>query len=187
MSGLTSHLEAGSSPGPVRLTPGPCATLPTDLTEDPLVARIVPTKYNGHVIMYTYKKVMAVQERNALISTALPDLELQPGIPNSFISVKLPRTNIDYEDILVHRRAAIKQGGPLTPLTLGGAYLWDLALLLEGLAAENGAPVNWQNQSEVVVRMSTNLSYFLRHSTEVRYDSEGLVRLSGLMSVKLGS
>ena len=67
-----------------------------------------------------------------MIRTTLPDLELQPGIPDSFISVKLPRTNIDYEDILVHRRVAIKQGGTLT---LGGAYLWDLALLLEGLAA----------------------------------------------------
>ena len=52
---------AGSSAGPVRLTPGPCATLPTDLTEDPLVARIVPNKYNGHVIMYTDNKVMTVQ------------------------------------------------------------------------------------------------------------------------------
>ena len=29
-----------ASSGPVRLTPGPCATLPTGLTEDPLVARI---------------------------------------------------------------------------------------------------------------------------------------------------
>ena len=32
--------------------------------------------------------------------------------------------------------------------------------------------------------MSINLSYFLRHSAEVRYDSEGFVRLSELMSVK---
>ena len=59
---------------------------------------------------------------------------MKPGIPDSFISVKLPRTNIDDEDIPVHRRVAIKQGGTLT---LGGAYLWDIALLLEGLAAEN--------------------------------------------------
>ena len=44
---------AGSSSGPVRVTPGPCATLPTDLTEDPLVARIVPTMYNGHDITQT--------------------------------------------------------------------------------------------------------------------------------------
>ena len=70
---------AASSSGPVRLTPGPCATVPTGLTEDPLVARIVPTRYNGHVIMYTDNKVMTVQKRNDLISTSLPDLELQLG------------------------------------------------------------------------------------------------------------
>ena len=52
---------------------------------------------------------MTVQERNALISTALPDLELQPGILDSFVSVKLPRTNIEHEGLLVHRRVAIKQ------------------------------------------------------------------------------
>ena len=85
-----------------------------------------------------------------MISTSLPDLELQPGPLNSFISVKLPCTNIDHADILVHRRVAIKQGGTLT---LGGPYLWDLALLLDGLAAENEAPVNWQNQSDVVVSL----------------------------------
>ena len=123
-----------SSSGPARLTPGPCATLPTSLIEDPLVARIVPSRYNGHVIVYTDNKVMTVQERNALVSTSLPDLELQPGSPSGFISVKLPRTNIDHQDLLVQRRVAIKQGGALT---LGGAYLWDLALLLEGLSAEN--------------------------------------------------
>ena len=55
---------AGSSSGPVRLTPGPCATLPTGLTEDSLGARIVPSRYNGHVVMYTDNKVMTVQERN---------------------------------------------------------------------------------------------------------------------------
>ena len=44
----------------------------------------------------------------------------------------------------------MKQGGTIT---LGGAYIWDLALLLEGLAAETEAPVNWQDHS-VVVRMN---------------------------------
>ena len=78
---------AGSSSGPVRLTPGPCATLPTGLIEDPLVARIVPTRYNGHVVMYTDNKVMTVQDRHSLISTSLPDLELQPGIPDSFFQL----------------------------------------------------------------------------------------------------
>ena len=125
-------LGVAASSGPVRLTPGPCAT-PTGLTADPLVARIVPSRYNGHVIMYTDNKVMTAQERNALISTSLPDLELQPGNPDSSISVKLPRTSIDHDDILAQHRGAIKRGGTLT---LGGAYLWDLALLLEGLSAE---------------------------------------------------
>ena len=50
--------------------------------------------------------------------------------------------------------------------------------------SRNEAPVNWQNQYEVVVRMSKDLSYFLRHSAEVRYDSEGFVRLSELMSAR---
>jgi hypothetical protein len=77
--------------------------------------------YNGHVIMCTTNNVMTVKERNALIGTALPDLELQLGVPNSFISVKLPRTNIDHEYILVHRRVVIKEGGTshLAELILG--------------------------------------------------------------------
>ncbi len=59
--------------------------------------------------MYTDSNVMTAQERNALVSIALPDLELQPGILDSCVSVKLPRTNIDYEGILVHRRVAMQQ------------------------------------------------------------------------------
>jgi hypothetical protein len=61
--------------------------------------------------MYTDNNVMTVQERNALINTSLPDLELQPGSPSGNISVKLPRTNIDHQDLLVQRHVAIKQGG----------------------------------------------------------------------------
>ena len=63
-------------------------------------------------------------------------------------------------------------------------FLWDLALLLEGLSAENEALVNLQNQSEVVARMNKNLSYLLCHPAEVRYDSEGFVRLSELMNAR---
>ena len=51
---------AGSSAGLVRLTPGPCASLPLDLAEDPLVANIVLSVYNGHVIMYTKTKVVSI-------------------------------------------------------------------------------------------------------------------------------
>ena len=38
---------AASSSGPVRLTHGPCASVPPNLTEDPRVARIVPSVYTG--------------------------------------------------------------------------------------------------------------------------------------------
>ena len=96
-------------------------------------------------------------------------------------SVKLPRTNLEYEELFVHSRVAIQRGGTLT---VGGAYLWDLALRLEGLSAENEPPVNWQDHSDVVVRMSKNLSYFLWHSAEVRYDSKGFVSLSELTRAK---
>ena len=76
---------------------------------------------------------MTVKERNAFTGTAFPELDLQLRVPDRFISVKLPRTNIDSEDMLVHRRVAMRQGGALT---LGGAYIWELALLLEGLAGK---------------------------------------------------
>ena len=72
---------AGSSSGPVRLTPSPCASLSLDLAEDPLVAKVVPSVYNGHVIMYTKTKVMSIRERSNMSSTALPDFDLQPGLP----------------------------------------------------------------------------------------------------------
>ena len=57
-------------------------------------------------------------------------------------------------------------------------------MLLEGLSSENETPVNWDNQSDVVARMSRNLSFVLRHSAEVRYDSEGFVRLLDLMNAR---
>ena len=74
-----------------------------------------------------------------MINTSLLELELQPGSPGGFIPLKLPRTNIDHQDLLVQRRVAVKQGGTLT---LGGPYFWDLALLLEGLSAENATPLS---------------------------------------------
>ena len=53
------------------------------------------------------------------------------------------------------------------------------------LISENETPVNWDNQSDVVVRISRNLSDVLRHSAEVLYDSEGFVRLLDLMNARL--
>ena len=81
---------AGSSSGPVRLTPllppGPCASLPPDLTDDPKVAQIVPSTYTGHVVMYTNNKVMTIKERENLPRTACPFLfELQLGEPSVFL------------------------------------------------------------------------------------------------------
>ena len=70
---------------------------------------------------------MSIQERNSLTNTVL-DLELQPGLPNGFISVKLPRTDLYCEELLIQRRVAIRKGGMLT---ICGDYLWELALLLE--------------------------------------------------------
>ena len=103
-------------------------------------------------------------------------------MPSGFISVKLPRTNLDIDELFAQRRVAVqKKGGTLTA---GGAYLWDLALLLEGCAGEIEGQVNWNDHSNVVVRMSKNLSYALRHSAEMRYDSECFVRMSELMNVK---
>ena len=92
-----------------------------------------------------------------------------------------PRTNLDLDELFTHRRVGIQKEGTLT---VGGPYLWDLALLLGGCIGEHEGQVNWTDHSNVVVRMSKNLSYFLRRSAEVRYDSEGFVRLSDLTSVK---
>ena len=80
----------------------------------------------------------------------------------------------------MHRRVASKQGGKFT---VGGSYLWDVALLLEGCTSENEIRVDWDYHSNSVVNMSKTIVYFLRHSSEVTYDSEGFVCLSELMTV----
>ncbi len=59
-----------------------------------------------------------------------------------------------------------------------------LALLLEGCALENETLADWDEHSHSVVHMSKTMVYFLRHSSEVTYDSECCVRLSELMNVK---
>ena len=128
-------LGAASSSGPVRLTLGPCASLPPDLTEDPKVARIVCSTYKGHVIMYTNTNIMPIQESGHIPITALPDFDLQPGKPSDeCLSIKLPRTNLDHQDLLDQRRLAINKG---ETLTVEGSCLWGTALLLEGCYSEN--------------------------------------------------
>ena len=89
---------AGSSSGPLRLTRGPCASLPPDLVEDPKVAHTVPSTYKYYVIMYMHTRAMSTQERVPI--TALPDLALQPGKPRGqCLSIKLPRANLDHQDL----------------------------------------------------------------------------------------
>ena len=91
-------------------------------------------------------------------STTLPDLELQPGVPEGFMSVTLPHTNLDLDELFTHRRVAIqKKGGTLT---VSGAYLWDVALILEGGSGENEGPVNWADHSTVAVRMNKTCPIF---------------------------
>ena len=88
---------------------------------------------------------MSIQERGHLPSTALPDFDIQLGKPSDeCLSIKLQRTNLDQEDLLDKRRVDIKQGGTLT---VGGSYLWDLALLLEGCTSENEYSVDWGQPS----------------------------------------
>ena len=80
----------------MRLSPCPCATLQPDLTAYPKVAQIVPSTYNGHVIMYTKTNIMSIKERNNIPSTALPAFDLQPGEPSDLcVSIKLPRTYLE--------------------------------------------------------------------------------------------
>ena len=77
---------------------------------------------------------------------------------------------LDQEDLITHRRVAIKQGGTLT---VSGAYLRDLALLLEGCTSENEYNIPWSDPSYDVAKLSKTLTYYLRHSPLVTYDSEG--------------
>ena len=138
-----------------------------------MVVRIVSSTYEGYVIMYTHTRTMSAQERETLPITALPDFDLQPGKPRyQCLSIKIPRINLDHQDLLDQRRLAIKSGGTLTD---EGSYIWDLALLVEGCTSENEYSVDWDNHSRDVVRLSKSLIYLRRHSPDVKFDSEGFV------------
>ena len=70
---------------------------------------------------------MFLQERGHIPITALPDFDIQPGKPSDErLSIKLPRTNFDQQYLIDQRRDAVNKGGTLT---VGGSYLWDLALI----------------------------------------------------------
>ena len=53
-----------SSSGLVRLTPGPGASLPRYLTEDPTVAHITVSDSSGYVIMYSTDRVATTRDRS---------------------------------------------------------------------------------------------------------------------------
>ena len=94
---------ASSSSGPVRLTPGPGASLPTDLTEEPTVAHIPDSDDSGYVIMYVPNRTMTMDDRSVWPSTGrvvCPHFALQPGIPPDrcilFIFQEKISTNKDF-------------------------------------------------------------------------------------------
>ena len=76
---------------------------------------------------------MSIKECSNLPSTALPTFDIQPGEPSDLcVAIKLPRTYLDQEDIITHRRVAIQQGGTLFrfPVHTRGTwhYGWKTAL-----------------------------------------------------------
>jgi hypothetical protein len=125
---------------------------------------------------------MSIQELGHLPITALPDFDIQPGKPsNECISIKLPRTNLDQQDLIDQWRVAINQG---ETLTVEGSYLWDLALLLEGCTSEHEYRADWDNHNHDVVRLSKSLIYILRHLLGVKFYSEGFVSLPHLTTMQ---
>ena len=86
--------------------------------------------------------------------------------------MKIPRTNLAQQSLIDQRRLAINSGGALT---VGGSYLWDLALLWEGCTSEHEYRADWDSHNHKVVRLSKSLIYILRHSLGAKFDSEGFV------------
>ena len=76
--------------------------------------------------MYTNTKTMSLQERGDIPITALQYVYLHPGKPrNECLSTKLPRANLDQQDLLDQIRGAIEHG---ETLTAEGTYLWDICI-----------------------------------------------------------
>ena len=88
-----------SSTSPLLLTPGPGASLPPNLAEDPKVAHIPASNYTGYVVMYSTDKTMTLQYRsdNYQVQKApCPQFKLQPGSPpERCLFTHLPGTNLD--------------------------------------------------------------------------------------------
>ena len=54
---------SNSSTGPLRLTPGPGASLCQDLTENPNMAHIPASNYTGYVVTYSTGGAMLINEQ----------------------------------------------------------------------------------------------------------------------------
>ena len=108
-----THGTASSSSDLVRLPPGPGASLPQDLAEDPSVAHTSASYYTGDVVMYSEDRTMTINDRNNLYQVkkvACPRFELQPGVPSDrCVSIHFPRTTIGKEKLLRAHRTAVKK------------------------------------------------------------------------------
>ena len=87
----------GYSSRPIRLTPGPCASLSPDIDEDPTVAHIPNSHTTEHVIMYSKDRTMTLEERadNFEPKVPCPHSELKRDPSTDWqVHVHLPRTNL---------------------------------------------------------------------------------------------
>ena len=124
----------------MRPTLGPGASLPLDLAVDPIVAHIPNTTYTGHVVMNSSDRKMTIRDRaDSIQKVRCPEFVLQLGQPpEECVSVHLPATNVDREELLTAHRTALKFGGMLT---VSHPYLWDLAMMLERCVSDNAEKI----------------------------------------------
>ena len=58
---------------------------------------------------------MTIKLQATLPSTGCPSFELKLGEPSDLcVSIKLPRTTLDKDDLLTHHRVVVMQGGTLS-------------------------------------------------------------------------
>ena len=97
----------------LRLTLGPGASLPPDLTEDPRVAHILDPNDKGYVVMDAANQRMTLQERSdhyQVEKAPCPHFELQLSHPSDrFLSIHLPRTNLDKEELTKAHNIAVSR------------------------------------------------------------------------------
>ena len=87
---------SSSSAGPLRLTLGPGASLPPDLSEEPKVAHIPASNCTGYVVMFSANRTMILQDRSdnyQVQKIPCPQIELQLGSPpERCLAIHVPRT-----------------------------------------------------------------------------------------------